>query len=403
MLSAGHRKAAFLGVPKGSIKTHPDRAAKFMRSVKTHEGEDEIPGRVADALRDVHVKIKHALGGGGEEATAVAVAVESESKGEEEKAKVGSLGKYQRRSSSSSSVIAPDGSIVDPKAALAEMMKHAWTAPTYIITLGRPDETKHIGPALRELTKTQGSAAVKRNVHATPGVDITKWPEKLEVAEYAVSGILEQLGKPGDLEGLHGIPWLDALLQRDSKSGKMVKPDILALSHHFGCLFAHLAQWQLAADMGNKDTFVFEADGFTDALLGVPLSSLGDVQHHAPDDYDIVFLHMPGMVAGPKVSEFKTALGETVELYEMNEPDGPAGLSAYMFSERFWRKMRPFIAKQGADMVDAWLMGHLCRPLRKGDWAYMLPKLIKDGESFLNCYKAMTKGGKKNNIKALME
>ena len=27
---------------------------------------------------------------------------------------------------------------------------------------------------------------------------------------------------------------------------------------------------------------------------------------------------------------------------------------------------RYIVAKQGADMVDAWLMGHLCRPLKAG-------------------------------------
>jgi len=51
----------------------------------------------------------------------------------------------------------------------------------------------------------------------------------------------------------------------------------------------------------------------------------------------------------------------------------------------------------GADMVDAWLMGHLCRPLREGDWAYHLTEHIKIGETFLNCYKAMSKGGARNS------
>ena len=51
-------------------------------------------------------------------------------------------------------------------------------------------------------------------------------------------------------------------------------------------------------------------------------------------------------------------------------------------------------------MVDAWLMDHLCRPLRENDWAYDLPhfegandgKGVQWGQKYLNCYKAMTKG-----------
>ena len=73
-----------------------------------------------------------------------------------------------------------------------------------------------------------------------------------------------------------------------------------------------------------------------------------------------------------------------------------------MFSDRFVAKILPLIASRGADMVDAWLMGHLCRPLRENDWAYDLPhyegandgKGVQWGEKFLDCYKAMTKGAR---------
>jgi hypothetical protein len=37
-----------------------------------------------------------------------------------------------------------------------------------------------------------------------------------------------------------------------------------------------------------------------------------------------------------------------------------------MISDSFVKKIQPFVATHGADMVDAWLMGHLCRPLRAG-------------------------------------
>ena len=35
---------------------------------------------------------------------------------------------------------APGGSNTDSKAALGELLSHAWTAPTYVITLGQEDK-----------------------------------------------------------------------------------------------------------------------------------------------------------------------------------------------------------------------------------------------------------------------
>ena len=255
-------------------------------------------------------------------------------------------------------------------------------------------------PALRSLAETHGTSAVIHNVRATPGVDIPEWPRRLDVAEYAVSGILAQTEHPEDMkEAFENLPWLNYLTNRDPKTGKVTDPDVLLRQHHVGCLFAHLAQWQLAADSGNKHTFIFESDGFLPGLLAVPVAALGDIQHQAPEDYDIVFLHHPGEIVGPKVKEFRTALGDEVELYEYNEPKSPSGLSGYLVSDRFVRKMQALVASRGADMVDAWLMDHLCRPLRENDWAYDLPhfegandgKGVQWGQKYLNCYKAMTK------------
>ena len=75
-----------------------------------------------------------------------------------------------------------------------------WTAPMQIITLGRPDESAVITPALQSLAETHGTAAVLHNVRATPGVDISEWPRHLDVAEYAVSGILAQTEHPEDMK-----------------------------------------------------------------------------------------------------------------------------------------------------------------------------------------------------------
>ena len=283
----------------------------------------------------------------------------------------------------------------------------SWTAPTYFITLGRPGESRAIKPAVRSLAESFGGDAVLRNVRATPGVDVSAWPANVDFAEYAVSGVLAHARAlpenraRADEAILGDLPWLDILTRRDAH-GAVTDPELLSRGHHFGCLFAHIAQWQMAADTRNADTMVFESDGFVDGLLGVPTSALGAVQANAPADYDVVFLHHPGEgpQVGDKVSAFTSERGDEVEMFTYEHPDGPSGLSGYMFSDRFVRKMLPLIASRGADMVDAWIAGHLCRPLPENDWAYNLPNYaganggrgVQWGEKFLNCYKVMTKG-----------
>ena len=283
----------------------------------------------------------------------------------------------------------------------------SWTAPTYFITLGRPGESRAIKPAVRSLAESFGGDAVLRNVRATPGVDVSAWPANVDFAEYAVSGVLAHARAlpenraRADEAILGDLPWLDILTRRDAR-GAVTDPELLSRGHHFGCLFAHIAQWQMAADTRNADTMVFESDGFVDGLLSVPASALGAVQANAPADYDVVFLHHPGEgpQVGDKVSAFTSERGDEVEMFTYEHPDGPSGLSGYMFSDRFVRKMLPLIASRGADMVDAWIAGHLCRPLPENDWAYNLPNYaganggrgVQWGEKFLNCYKVMTKG-----------
>jgi len=278
-----------------------------------------------------------------------------------------------------------------------------WTAPLRFITLGAPKETKAMSAALRTLAATFGGDAVRENVRAVPGVDVLRWPRDVDFAEYAVSGVLAHTQHPEDpARALGELPWVNALVRRDPRSGRMTDEESLRLSHHFGCLFAHVAQWQMSLDEGAEHTFVFESDGFEPGLLGVPVSALGAIQRAAPRDYDLVFLHHPGEVVGDLLETFADPLGNDVELYAFENPVTPSGLSGYMFSDRFVAKILPLIASRGADMVDAWLMGHLCRPLRENDWAYDLPhyegandgKGVQWGEKFLNCYKAMTKGAR---------
>ena len=43
---------------------------------------------------------------------------------------------------------------------------------------------------MRSLAESFGGDAVRRNVRATPGVDVSAWPANVDFAEYAVSGVL---------------------------------------------------------------------------------------------------------------------------------------------------------------------------------------------------------------------
>ena len=61
-------------------------------------------------------------------------------------------------------------------APLGLIASHAWTAPLQIITLGRPDESATIAPALRSLAETHGTSAVIHNVRATPASTFPSGP-----------------------------------------------------------------------------------------------------------------------------------------------------------------------------------------------------------------------------------
>ena len=187
---------------------------------------------------------------------------------------------------------------------------------------------------LIKLISAHGIQAVKKNVRLTPGIDALAWPKGLEMAMYSLKTVFKNLGgsytKP-DFKLLDGMEWIQSINSRDPK-GRLNGPWV-SLSHHVGCLYAHMYQWQLAADNKNKHTYVLESDGLNPALLAVPVESLGTIVQHAPKDYDLLIINQPLFNGGKLFSRFSDKDGNEVEIYEWRKK-GVAGLGAYLVSDR---------------------------------------------------------------------
>ena len=125
---------------------------------------------------------------------------------------------------------------------------------------------------------------------------------------------------------LGDLPWLDILTRRDAR-GAVTDPELLSRGHHFGCLFAHIAQWQMAADTAERGHHGVRERRVRGRAPGRPRERmLGAVQANAPADYDVVFLHHPGEgpQVGDKVSAFTSERGDEVEMFTYEHPDGPS-------------------------------------------------------------------------------
>lgn len=200
-----------------------------------------------------------------------------------------------------------------------------------------------------------------------------------------------RLGKDWERK-MGSLPWLETWSSRNKK-GQLGNPEarIFPLSHHIGCLYAHLFMWQLSMDMRYKDTVFFESDAVDPSLLALPLGAVPAVVKNAPEEYDLIFLTTRVADGGKRESVFEDSAGNKVELWNLKEENGEAGLSSYIVSDRFHKKMFKYMIKHGADMVDAWLSTKLC--VSKAfdnhgnfvDWG-------KGTHRYLNCYHAKVDG-----------
>ena len=239
------------------------------------------------------------------------------------------------------------------------------------------------------MARTYGEDAVRDNARLAPGVVAMDWPKSEENSEYALSSIREL--KRGDRAAMETIPWLTHFTHRD-ENGRMIIDEHWPprFEHHAGCLFAHLFAWQLAKDMGNRHTVIFESDGGADGLLAVPFESVQFAVDNAPEDFEVLFLNK---LEDPRLdhrfpwtsdlvrTSVDDASGATIDFFRYRNPFA-AGISGYVVTDAFIDKIHKRIAENGADMIDAW-MYKLC-----GDSTNEQDPADPEA-TFLRCYAAV--------------
>jgi hypothetical protein len=272
------------------------------------------------------------------------------------------------------------------------------------------------------------------------GANAMEWPENLSDAEYGVEPLRifnrENFKMPNwrtddvrrNKDNLKGIPWVSSIDERNPTSG-MLGDGRIQIAHHIGCMYAHFNAWRAVDDMAYEQgddkiypAWIMEADNYVEK--GQMKPRMERLLKNAPKDYD--YLHLKkelfegicGNDRGPdncKRTSNYIKLGDSHGVPEGHEKriyfyswplDGPgAGLSSYAIGPNFSYKAFNFISRKGADMIDAFMFGKLCRDDYVSDAAaqpgnFMLPNigsaLVKrrtvennnDGNKLkvLNCY-----------------
>ena len=144
-----------------------------------------------------------------------------------------------------------------------------------------------------------------------------------------------------------GLPWIETFASR-GEDGRLSNPAArrFPLSHHIGCLFAHMHDWQMSFDARYEHTIIFEADAIDPSLLGMELSGIQSVVDHAPEEYDLIFL-TAREPRGKLAKTFSDPLGNKLKMYHLTDANEEAGLSSYIVSSRFYKKMRRYVVDHG--------------------------------------------------------
>ena len=263
--------------------------------------------------------------------------------------------------------------------------------PVYVVAMEKSEnDARRASELLERLVRFHGARAVRELVHITPGVDVTAWPAKIELAEYALKSVSSVRSE----KQMAGLPWIETFASRD-EDGRLSNPAArrFPLSHHIGCLFAHMHDWQMSFDARYEHTIIFEADAIDPSLLGMELSGIQSVVDHAPEEYDLIFLtaRQPG---GKLAKTFSDPLGNKLKMYHLTDANEEAGLSSYIVSSRFYKKMRRYVVDHGADMVDAWLSAKLCvKPAFDAKGKFVAWEENGGGEyRYLSCYSVKQDG-----------
>ena len=256
-------------------------------------------------------------------------------------------------------------------------------------------------------------------IHAekSPGVDPKAWPQSsLQEALYA-TGFAHLFWNihqndplyadlPPERRTVAELPWIGEVEKRDQNG--YFRAQSQGLSHHYGCLYAHLYQWQKIKDTGLKKALILESDGLS--LTRVPLESIPSVAKQMPGDADFVTLQLyPYEPAGverrnveikhPTSGEHKTYSFDKLNYHPQQ---GYAGLASYIATDTFVEKIQHFLALHGADMIDGYILNKLCTTSYNNEEAKNIAWTMYDMQKYthpfdpqnptptiLNCYKAL--------------
>ena len=259
------------------------------------------------------------------------------------------------------------------------------------------------------------------------GVTPTEWPQNIQDAEWAIEPIRRlnseffQKGwkhpdpvRNGD--NLKHLMWLGVIDERQADGS--LSESSYGGSHHIGCLFAHLHAWRtvLESNSGKKFSLIMEADG-----MNWQMKHLDAIVANVPEDADFVLLtnFYEAACAQPDEAGFCDKHGNT---YPIVVEEGPkkgqhltgnfyywpkqrsgAGFARYLIGPKFQEKIYKYMARFGADMIDAFTFGHLCQDDYKNaqmrDEGFAMPDLSdpwqkretsRDEQNYdlkvLNCY-----------------
>ena len=233
----------------------------------------------------------------------------------------------------------------------------------------------------------------------TLGVTAAEWPKNIKEAEWAVAPIRELNKEFFDTKKYHysskfmkeldrtpdslaNVPWIGLIDERDPKTGKLTE-DRMGIAHHVGCLFAHLHAWRdVHEQLGHTRAWIMESDGneIPDRTL-----EMRQLLRNVPDDFDFISL-------GPHYDEVCVRTEHTVGFFPQNnceksrfefevekDPNDKysragtktfyywpkmgtsAGFQSYLIGPNFYEKVTRYMARHGADMIDAYMFGHICQ------------------------------------------
>ncbi|CAL6312909.1 unnamed protein product [Bathycoccus prasinos] len=216
----------------------------------------------------------------------------------------------------------------------------------------------------------------------TLGITAAEWPKNIKEAEWAVAPIRElnkeffntnkyhysskfmkELERTPD--SLENMPWIGLIDERNPKTGKLTK-DRMGIAHHLG----HTRAWVMESD-GNE---------IPDRTL-----EMRQLLRNVPDDFDFISL-------GPHYDEVCVRTEHTVGFFPSNnceksrfefevekDPNDKysragtktfyywpkmgtsAGFQSYLVGPNFYEKVTRYMARHGADMIDAYMFGHICQ------------------------------------------